>query len=116
VAKKYLATCKKDKWSNGHFNAVDWEHLDLALKNKGNMYEMWRSKQHSGFCGTRVQVGCYSGELLPDKQCPNYRQWETAAHLMLCPNDNHTRLLVENVGKSTTWMSQENKTDPEILY
>ena len=33
VAKKYLATCKKDKWSNERFNAVDWEHLDLALKN-----------------------------------------------------------------------------------
>jgi hypothetical protein len=31
VARKYLTTCKKDKWSNECFNAVDWEHLDLAL-------------------------------------------------------------------------------------
>ncbi len=67
VARKYLATCKKDKWSNEHFDAVDWEHLDLALKNKVDMYKMWRSKQHLGFCSTRVQVGSYSGEPLPDE-------------------------------------------------
>jgi hypothetical protein len=67
VARKYLATCNKDKWSNKRFNAVDWEQLDLALKNKADMYKMWQSKQHSGFCSTRVQVGCYSSELLPNE-------------------------------------------------
>ena len=90
VARKYLATCKKDKWSNKHFNAVDWEHLDLALKSKEDMYKIWRSKQHSGFCGMRGQVGCYSGEILPDERCPNCGQREIAAHLMLCPNESHT--------------------------
>jgi hypothetical protein len=61
VERKYLATCK-DKWSNEKFDAVDWEHLDLALKSKEDMYKIWRSKQHSGFCGTRVQIGRYSGD------------------------------------------------------
>jgi hypothetical protein len=37
IARKYLATHKKDKWSNKCFNAVDWEHLDLALKSKEDM-------------------------------------------------------------------------------
>jgi hypothetical protein len=95
---------------------VDWERLDLALKNKADMYKVWRSKQHSGFCGTMVQVGCYSGKLLPDKRCPNCRRWEMAAHLMLCPDNKCTRLLVKNVDELTTWMSQDNRTDPEILY
>jgi hypothetical protein len=116
VAMKYLANCIKDKWSNERFNAVDWEHLDLALKKKADMYKMWRSKQHSGFCGTRVQISGYSGELLPDKRGPNCGRRETAAHLLLCPNDDRTRLLVENVDELTTWMSQDNKTDLEILY
>jgi hypothetical protein len=71
--KEYLATRKKDNWSNKHFDAVDWEHLDLALKNKADKYKMWRSKQHLGFCSRRVQVGRYSGELLPDERCPNCR-------------------------------------------
>jgi hypothetical protein len=66
VARKYLASRPKDKWSNECFDAVDWEHLDLALKNKADMYKVWQSKQHLGFRGTRVQVGCYSGELLLD--------------------------------------------------
>ncbi len=71
VARKYLATCKKDKWSNKCFDVVDWEYLDLALKNKADMYKMWQSKQHLGFWGMRVQVGHYSGEPLPDERCPN---------------------------------------------
>jgi hypothetical protein len=95
---------------------VDWEHLDLALKDKADMYRIWWSKQHSGFCGTRVQVGCYLGDLLPDERCPNCSRQETAAHLMLCPDNNRTRLLVENVDELSKWMSQENQTDPEILY
>jgi hypothetical protein len=57
VAQRYLASRPKDKWSNVRFNTVDWEHLDLALQNKQDMYRIWRSKQLSGFCGTRVQVG-----------------------------------------------------------
>jgi hypothetical protein len=116
MARQYLATHKKDKWSNERFNAVGWEHLDLALKNKADMYKMWQSKQHSDFCGTRVQVGRYSSEPLLDKRCPNCGRRETSAHLMLCSNDDCTRLLVENVDELTTWMSQDNKTDPEILY
>jgi hypothetical protein len=95
VARKYLATRKKDKWSNKGFNVVDCEHLGLALKNKGDLYKMWQSKQHLSFCGTRVQVGHYSGEPLPDKGYPNCGRRETAAHLMLCSDDNRTRLLVE---------------------
>jgi hypothetical protein len=44
------------------FKEVDWEHLNLALKNKADNYKIWQSKQTSGFCGTRVLVGLYSGE------------------------------------------------------
>jgi hypothetical protein len=116
VARKHLAICKKDKWSKNRFDGVDWEHLDLALKNKADMYKLWRSKQHSGFCGTRVQVGQYFGDLFPDERCPNCGKWETAAHLMLCPDDNHTRLLIDNVNELTAWLARDNKPNPEILY
>jgi hypothetical protein len=84
---------------NKHFDEVDWEHLKQALKNKANMYKIWQSKQTSGFCGTRAKVGMYSGELVPDKRCPNCGRQEMAAHLMLCPDNNRTRLLIENVDK-----------------
>jgi hypothetical protein len=50
VPRKYLANCKKDKWSNKNFNAVDWEHWELALKNKrwictgyGGLSKIWAS-------------------------------------------------------------------------
>jgi len=93
VARKYLARWAKNKWSNDRFDAVDWEHLDLALKNKPDMYKIWQSKQHSGFCGTRVQVGRFSGDPSSDERCPNCGQRETAAHLMLCSDNCRTRLL-----------------------
>jgi hypothetical protein len=67
LARNYLSTHTRDKWPNECFNEVDWEHLELALKNKADMYKVWRSKQTSGFCGTPVMVRMYSGEALPDK-------------------------------------------------
>ncbi len=86
------------------------------MKNKSDMYRVWRSKQTSGFCGTRVKVGMYSGESDPDKCCPNCGRRETAAHLMLCPDKDRTRLLLENVDKLVKWMEKDEKTDPELAY
>jgi hypothetical protein len=52
VTRQYLGNRKKNSWPNEQFDEVDWEHLDLALKNNPDMYKIWRSKQNSGFCGT----------------------------------------------------------------
>ncbi len=82
VARQYLGNRKKNPWPNKRFDKVDWEHLDLALKKKSDMYKIWRSKQNLGFCGTRVQVGLYSGTSLPDERCPNCGRREMAAHLL----------------------------------
>ncbi len=116
VARKYLASRPKHKWSNERFHSVDWDHLDLALKNKADMFRIWRSKQHSGFCGTRVQVGRYSGDQYPDESCPNCGRRETAAHLMLCPDNSRTKLLNETVNDLISWMSRNDQTGPEVLY
>jgi hypothetical protein len=105
VMHQHLGTRRKDKWSNDKFNAVDWEHLDLALKNKTNMYKIWRSKQKLGFCGTKVQVGRFSGDSCPDKRCPSCGRRETAMHLMLCPDEDRTKLLMETVDELTKWMA-----------
>ena len=35
---------------------------------------------------------------------------------MLCPDKSRTKLLGKNVDDLTTWMSQDDQTDPEILY
>ncbi len=114
LARNYLSTRTRGKWPNERFDEVDWEHLELALKNKADMYKVWRSKQTSGFCGTQVMVGMYSGEALPDKRCPNCRRRETVAHLS--PDDDRTRLLIENVDELSKWLDTDNRTDPELAY
>jgi hypothetical protein len=116
LVRNYLSTRTRDKWSNERFDEVDWEHHELALKNKADMYKVWRSKQTLGFCGTQVMVGMYSGEASPDKRCPNWGRRETAAHLMLCPDNNRTRLLIENVDEMSKWLDTDSRTDPELAY
>jgi hypothetical protein len=116
VARQYLGNRKKNPWPNKHFDEVDWEHLDLALKNISDMYKIWRSKQNLGFCGTRVQVGLYSGTSLPDERCPNCGRWEMAAHLLLCSNGDRTQLLINNTDKLGQWPERDGITNPELAY
>ena len=116
TARKHLTGRKKKPWSRSTFDAIDWEHLELAQKKKPEMYKIWRAKQSSGFCGTRTQVGRYSGEGTPDESCPNCGQKETAEHLMICPNADRTRLLKEQTESLREWMENDNRTDPELAY
>jgi hypothetical protein len=58
----------------------------------------------------------YSGESNPDEHCPNCGRRETAAHLMLCPDKDRTRLLLENVDELVKWMEKDEKTDLELAY
>ncbi len=117
VAQKYhIQQSKKGKWTTEQFKEVDWEHLDLSLKSKADNYKIWRSKQASGFCGTRVQVGLYSGESYPDECCPNCRARQTDAHLMRCPEEDRTCLLIKNVDELEKWMETDRRTDPELIY
>ena len=94
TAQKHLTTKKRKPWTQECFDKIDWHNLDLAQKNKADIFKIWRSKQISGFCGSRVhQVGRYSGEQsYPDEKFPNFGQQETADHLMICPDTDRTRL------------------------
>ncbi len=117
VARKYhIHQRKKGKWTQVQFEEVDWDHLHLALNSKADNYKIWRSKQTSGFCGTRVQVGLYSREEYPDERCPNCGTRETDVHLMRCPDEDRTRLLINTVEDLEKWMETGGKTDPEIIY
>ena len=77
---------------------------------------MWRSKQHTGFCGTRVQVGRYSGLECPDKKCPSCGRKEMAEHILICSNEDRTRLLAETTEDLSTWLNQEHLTNLELAY
>jgi hypothetical protein len=80
--KHHIHQRKNGKWTTKQFEGVNWEHLDHALKSKPDNYKVWQSRQMSRLCSTRVQVGLYSGEMYPDKRCPNCGARETNAHLM----------------------------------
>ena len=74
-----------------------------------------RDRQHTGFCGTRLQVSYYQG--LQGKQAwfPNCGRKEKAAHLCLCPSEDRTRLLIESTKELQDWL-QDDKTERELAY
>ena len=63
-----------------------------------------------------MQVGLYSGGEYPDEQCPTCSARETDVHLMRCPDEDRTCLLVDTVEDLEKWMETDSKTDPEIIY
>jgi hypothetical protein len=51
-----------------------------------------------------------------DERCPNCGARETNAHLMRCPDEDRTRLLIKNVAELEKWMETDGRTDPELIY
>ena len=69
-----------------------------------------------GFCRTRVQVGLYSGTPWPDERCPNCGRQETAAHLLLCSNEDRTLLLINYTDELGQWLEKDGSTYQELTY
>jgi hypothetical protein len=102
-------------WSEEHFDQVTWADLNRALRLKPDMYQLWLSKQCIGICATRRNLSRIQDIL--DDRCPNCGQGrETSTHLNRCPDHGHTMLFKEGVTKLSTWMRQNNHTDPELAY
>ncbi len=116
VARQYLGNRKTNPWPNEQFDEVDWDHLDLAMKTKTDMYKVWRSKQTSVFCRTRVQAGQYLGTTGQDERCPNCGRRETATHLLLCPSKDRTQLLIDNADELEKWLEKDGSTDQDLAY
>ena len=68
-ARSYLIN--QEGWTGKQFGEVDRNRLHWALGNTPEGYKTWLAKQHTGFCGTRVQVGCYNRNPTGDASCPN---------------------------------------------
>ena len=83
---------------------------------KSNMNTLWRSKQHTGFYRTRVQVGKYSGLKCLDEKCHNCGHREMAAHILICPHKDRMRLLADTTDKFSKWLTQDYLTYLELAY
>ncbi len=102
-------------WLEERFNQVAWTELDGALRSKPDMYQLWLSKQCIGICATRQNFAQIQ-DILDDK-CPNCGQaCETSTHLNWCPNHGCSWLFKDGVAKLSTWMHQNDCTDPELAY
>ena len=95
------------------FDVVDWDAIELSLKSKPKMYNLWYGKQCSGWCGTNKKLKQWGQTT--DSRCPNCHGFnEDAAHLMVCPCENRTKLFREQVRSFEEWMHTHH-TDPELV-
>ena len=93
---------------------MDLSWLDKAIKNKPDGYKTWLTKQHTGFCGTRIQVGDYVSQINGDSGCPNCGEKKTVVHLCVCPDEGRTKLLTEMVEELESWMERDGETQVEL--
>ena len=77
---------------------------------------MWLPKQHTGFCGTRLQVSYYKGLQGKQAWCPNCGCTETAAHICLCPSEDRTKLFLESTDEVQGWLDKDSKAKGELAY
>ncbi len=102
-------------WTEERFDQVPWADLERALHPKPDMYQLWLSKQCIGICATRRNLSGIQDIL--DDRCPNCGQGrETSTHLNRCPDHGRTMLFKEGAAKLSTWMRQNDHTDPELVY
>jgi hypothetical protein len=102
-------------WSTHWFYQVAWDSLDLVLRSKPDMFQVWLSKQCIGICATWKNMA-WIQDLLDD-ECPNCLQpQETSQHLNRCPDKGHTLLFKEGVSNLVSWMHAQDRTDPELAF
>ena len=102
-------------WSRRRCEQISSPSLDLVLRSKLDMYQIWLSEQCIRICATRRNLA-HIQDILDDK-CPNCGQaQETSTHLNRCPNNSPTCLFNESVTHLSTWMHQLGCTDLELAY
>jgi hypothetical protein len=92
------------------FDVLDWKCQAACLKGKPKMYQLWLSKQSTGFCATGINMGRWFDATVtscPNCSCPA----ETADHLLHCKDVGRTKLFKDAVMAPEDWM-EANYTDP----
>ena len=90
-------------WSPVSFDAVDWRMLALTLDSKPKMYQLWLTKQVTGFCGTQSMMAHWDDER--DGKCPNCGAPETSEHLTLCRSPVRVSLFEDMTHDLASWLS-----------
>ena len=94
------------------FDSVEWDALKMTLACKPKMYNVWYSKQCSGWCGVNSKLVDWGYST--DSRCPNCNcLGEDAGHLMICKHEGRSAMFEEHVKKIEEWM-EDHYTDPQL--
>jgi hypothetical protein len=110
IARKFFV--EELGWHGATFDDVDWDQRDACLRGKPEMYQLWLSKQSTGFCATGVNMGRWFDATVTS--CPNCSSpKETAGHLLRCKDVGRTKLFKDTIISLEEWM-ESHYTDPRL--
>ena len=88
------------------FDSVEWNDVTKCLQKKPRMFQLWYSKQYSGFCGTGDRLSKW--DPTESGLCPNCGALESAEHLLRCKSPVRRDLLRRRVNQIADWLVQKD--------
>jgi hypothetical protein len=91
--------------------SIDWEAGQQAIKQLGLNKALWVPKWMAGFAAVgKVQQ---RNKLQDHTECPRCSEFETTAHVVLCPAPNAKRQWEASIATLSQWLNKAN-TLPDI--
>jgi len=96
------------------FFLIDWDAIEDATASSPNLFNLWMTKQVSGFCAVGKMMKRW--RFWENSKCHSCDEpKEDATHILYCPHDDCHKAWDEAIMGFEVWM-QEVKTDPDIQY
>ena len=96
------------------FDLVEWDAIDDAANMLPMLFNLWKMKQVSGFCGVGKNMKCWG--FWEDSCCLSCDELrEDAKHILYCPHQDRITAWMEVVDGFEAWMEEVN-TAPAIWY
>lgn len=104
---------KKDNLPHEAMDEVDWELLNVAMKEIKRNRRVFSSKHTSGICG--VGKFMQRWKLQKDNLCPRCGELEDAPHVWVCQGSGATEIWDKSLDKLEDWLKTVN-TNPDIQH
>jgi hypothetical protein len=103
---------KEKKINETHFDKVNWNSIEAAMKSSNMGTRHWISKRMIQDCGANAIL--YQRQKKSNESCPFCRQKETVLHVYQCQSKEFKDKWDQELDKLKVDMEKE-RTDPSII-
>ena len=114
--KAFLCNPKRAILTIPAFDEVDWQSVEVMMKNEPQQFNLWISKHVSGFCGTNKML--YKRKQSSSPYCPVCKHpniEESTRHQALCRDTYRQQIWIDSVSHLDKWLAKVD-THPTLHY